>query len=143
LNHTRNTSNAMASGDRDLMRQAKTFRLQQRDAQALGRRALLGAEGLEDLWLARPKPQSGVFGWPQPARTLESKQRFLRFSRENQSPPRVERVQLCYCGPAPTALMSLARAALDDRHISSEDMGKWKARNASLTRDPCNPLLYR
>jgi hypothetical protein len=34
-NHTRKTRNAMASGDRELMRQAKTFRLQQRDAQAL------------------------------------------------------------------------------------------------------------
>jgi hypothetical protein len=115
----------MASGDRELMRQAKTFRLQQRDAQALATSALLRAEGFEDLWLARPKPQSGVFGWPQPARTLESKQRFLRFSRENQSPPRVERVQLWY------------------RHISSKDMGKWKARNASRTRDSCNPLIYR
>jgi len=97
-------------GREEWLRDALMTRQRQRDMIALQTEAMLLADEMEDKWLSAIKPAA-----------LESKRRF-QHARLHPAPP-PHKPQLCYNGPAPNGLMSLARVAKDDTCVSPRDAG--------------------
>ena len=103
----------VVKGREEWLRDALMTRQRQRDMIELQAEAMLLADKMEDKWLSVIKPAA-----------LESKRRFQQAHELRlHPPPPPSRPQLCYNGPAPNGLMSLARVAKDDTCVSPRDAG--------------------